>query len=38
MPHAEVVRYPLGHFDVYFDDAFERSVADQEAFLRRHLL
>ncbi len=38
MPQAEVVRYPLGHFDVYFDAAFERSVADQEAFLRRHLL
>ena len=38
MARAEVVRYPLGHFDVYFDDAFERSVADQEAFLRRHLL
>ena len=35
---AEVVRYPLGHFDLYFDAAFERSVADQEAFLRRHLL
>lgn len=38
MPLAEVVHYPLGHFDVYFDAAFERSVADQEAFLRRHLL
>ena len=38
MPLAEVVRYPLGHFDVYFDEAFERSVADQTAFLERHLL
>lgn len=38
MPHAEVVHYPLGHFDVYFDAAFERSVADQEDFLRRQLL
>lgn len=37
MPKAEVVRYPVGHFDVYFGAAFERSVADQLAFLQRHL-
>lgn len=37
MPKAEVVRYPVGHFDVYFGEAFERSVADQSAFLQRHL-
>lgn len=37
MARAEVVRYPEGHFDVYFDEAFEISVADQVAFLRRHL-
>lgn len=34
---AEVVRYPVGHFDVYFDAPFERSVGDQTAFLVRHL-
>lgn len=37
MPKAEVVRYPLAHFDVYFGDGFERSVADQLAFLQKHL-
>lgn len=37
MPKAEVVRYPVGHFDVYFDADFERSVADQQAFLVKHL-
>jgi dienelactone hydrolase len=34
---AEVVRYPVGHFDVYFGDAFERSVTDQLNFLKKHL-
>lgn len=38
MPKAEVVRYPVGHFDVYFGEAFERSVSDQLAFLQKHLL
>jgi dienelactone hydrolase len=37
MPRADVVRYPVGHFDIYFDEAFEQSVRDQTAFLRRHL-
>ena len=37
MPASEVVRYPVGHFDVYTGDAFERSVSDQVAFLTRHL-
>lgn len=37
MPKAEVVRYPVGHFDVYAGPDFERSVADQLAFLLRHL-
>ncbi len=37
IPKAEVVRYPIGHFDVYFDEDFERSVADQLAFLVKHL-
>ncbi|MEX2196111.1 MAG: alpha/beta hydrolase [Thermoleophilaceae bacterium] len=34
---AEVRRYPIGHFDVYTGDPFERAVADQLHFLRRHL-
>lgn len=35
---AEVQRYPIGHFDVYRGAPFERAIADQLAFLRRHLL
>ncbi len=34
---AEVRTYPLGHFDVCTGEAFERAVADQIHFLRRHL-
>jgi uncharacterized protein len=34
---AEVVRYPIGHFDVYRGEWFERAVADQLAFFSRHL-
>ena len=34
---AEVRTYPVGHFDVYVGEAFERVVADQLHFLRRHL-
>ncbi len=36
-PRAELVRYPVGHFDVYVGDGFERSVADQVEFFTRHL-
>jgi hypothetical protein len=35
--NGEVRRYPIGHFEPYFGAAFERSVADQIEFLRRHL-
>jgi dienelactone hydrolase len=31
--HAVVKRYPVGHFDVYFDDHFELAVYDQTEFL-----
>ncbi|MGI8439209.1 MAG: alpha/beta hydrolase, partial [Thermoleophilaceae bacterium] len=34
---AEVRRYPIRHFDVYVGEPFERAVADQLDFLRRHL-
>jgi uncharacterized protein len=37
-PTAELVRYPIDHFDVYVGEAFERAVRDQTAFLTRHLL
>jgi len=35
---AEVIRYPIGHFDIYRGDNFERAVNDQIAFFRKHLL
>ncbi len=34
---VEVRRYPIGHFDIYWGDAFERAVADQLEFLRLQL-
>jgi fermentation-respiration switch protein FrsA (DUF1100 family) len=34
---AEVRTYPIGHFDIYSGEPFERAVADQLHFLRRHL-
>jgi fermentation-respiration switch protein FrsA (DUF1100 family) len=37
-PRAELKRYPIGHFDVYTGEPFERAVADQTEFLTRHLL
>jgi alpha-beta hydrolase superfamily lysophospholipase len=38
-PHGELRTYPgVGHFDVYDGTAHEAVVADEIAFLRRHLL
>jgi len=37
-PRGELVRYPIGHFDIYVGEWFERAVADQLEFLTRHLL
>ncbi|MDP9344610.1 MAG: alpha/beta hydrolase [Actinomycetota bacterium] len=36
-PRGELVRYPIGHFDIYTGEDFERAVADQAAFLNRTL-
>jgi pimeloyl-ACP methyl ester carboxylesterase len=36
-PRGEIRTYREGHFAIYVDDAFERVVADQLAFLDRHL-
>lgn len=36
-PRAEIQEYPAGHFDMYHGAVFEQVVADQIAFLRRHL-
>jgi|SRR6185437_842547 len=35
---SEVRTYPVGHFDIYVGEPFERSVADQLFFLGRHLV
>jgi pimeloyl-ACP methyl ester carboxylesterase len=34
---GEVRTYPIGHFDIYRGDPFERAVADQLHFLSRHV-
>jgi dienelactone hydrolase len=34
---GEVRRYPVGHFEIYVGEPFERVVADQVEFLRRAL-
>jgi pimeloyl-ACP methyl ester carboxylesterase len=36
-PRGELVRYPIGHFEIYLGEPFERAVRDQTAFLERHL-
>lgn len=36
-PLAEVKRYPIGHFDIYHGEDFERAVADQIDFFKRCL-
>jgi dienelactone hydrolase len=38
VPRAEIKNYPIGHFDIYVGEDFERAVADQAGFLRRHLV
>jgi pimeloyl-ACP methyl ester carboxylesterase len=38
MPRAELVRVPLGHFDVYVGDAFQETARLEADFLERHLL
>jgi uncharacterized protein len=36
-PYAEIIRYPIRHFDIYFGGDFDRALSDQLAFLQRHL-
>ena len=36
-PRGELRRYPIGHFDPYDGEPFERIVADQVEFLAAHL-
>jgi len=35
--YAEVKHYPIGHFDIYFRDNFERCVSEQLEFFKKHL-
>jgi uncharacterized protein len=35
--HATVHRYPLGHFDIYVGEGFERAARDQVEFFLRSL-
>ncbi|MFH1137930.1 MAG: alpha/beta hydrolase [Pseudomonadota bacterium] len=37
LPRAEVVQWPIGHFDVYQGEYFEKAVALQTEFLKRNL-
>jgi dienelactone hydrolase len=37
-PRGEIRRYPIGHFEIYVGEWFERAVADQTEFLVRHLV
>jgi fermentation-respiration switch protein FrsA (DUF1100 family) len=34
---AEVIHYPIAHFDIYVGDGFKQGVRDQLAFFRKHL-
>lgn len=36
-PAGELLTYPVRHFDIYQGEAFERALADQLGFLKRHL-
>ena len=36
-PKGEIVSYPIGHFDIYLGEAFEQAIADQLAFLQKHV-
>jgi len=36
-PRAELVSYPIAHFDIYLGEARERAIADQLEFLSRRL-
>lgn len=35
--YADVKRYPIGHFDIYTGDHFEKAVSDQLEFFKKHL-
>ncbi len=34
--NVKIVRYPIGHFDIYFGEYFEKSIHNQISFLKQH--
>ena len=34
---AEVIYYPIGHFDIYVGENFEKAVSDQLDFFKKYL-
>lgn len=34
--YVEVIKYPIGHFDIYTGENFEKAVNDQITFFKRH--
>ena len=38
LPKGEIIRYPIGHFDIYQGKDFEKTVQAQASFLKRYLL
>jgi fermentation-respiration switch protein FrsA (DUF1100 family) len=35
--YGEAIYYPIGHFDIYIGDNFEKAVSDQLEFFKKHL-
>lgn len=35
--YAEVKKYPIGHFDIYVGENFEKAVSDQIALFKKYL-
>jgi len=35
--YAKAIYYPIGHFDIYIGDNFEKAVRDQLEFFKKHL-
>ncbi len=37
MPNSRLIKYPIGHFDIYTRETFENAVSEQAAFFAEHL-
>ncbi len=37
LPKGEIIRYPIGHFDIYKGKDFEKAVQSQTSFLKKYL-